>query len=130
MTDDLRSAIAATANSITGLTGGLHHLQSPASAVFPYAVYSDVNTDTSRDSATRFHNSVIQINIYSGKTDSTGIETIANTIYQYYDSHPEHFTCARHKVIDVTNQIPCKAISLPDKTTMVVLQFLFRLQEK
>jgi len=90
MNTELRVALYNRAKDATGLTGGLWYVEAPQSSVYPYAVFSFVNNPFSRDSASKFEEYYLQINIYSDS--EAEIETVKDNLIALLDDSESNYT--------------------------------------
>lgn len=89
MITELREQIAAKGNSITGLTGGFWYLEAPKKCSYPYSVFSFIDNVPSRDSASKFEEYYLQINIYD--EDGENIEIIKEKMIAEFDDSEADF---------------------------------------
>jgi hypothetical protein len=89
MTTELREQIATKGNSITELTGGFWYMETPQKVSYPYSVFSFVDNIPSRDSATKFEDFYLQINIYD--EDGENIEVIKEKMINEFDDSEADF---------------------------------------
>lgn len=83
MNSQLRTAINTKGQSVSSLTGGFYYLEAKQKCGYPYAVFSFVNNSFSRDSATKFEEFYLQINLYD--TDGERIEYIKENLFNEFD---------------------------------------------
>jgi len=89
MTTELREQIATKGNSITELTGGFWYLEASQKVNYPYSVFSFIDNISSRDSASKFEEYYLQINIYD--EDGESIEIIKEKIIAEFDDSEADF---------------------------------------
>jgi hypothetical protein len=89
MTTELREQIATKGNTIAELTGGFWYLEAPQKVSYPYSVFSFVDNISSRDSASKFEEYYLQINIYD--EDGENIEIIKEKMISEFDDSETDF---------------------------------------
>lgn len=94
MITELREQIATKGNSILELSGGFWYLEAPQKVSYPYSVFSFIDAVSSRDSASKFEQFYLQINIYD--EDGENIEIIKEEIINEFDDSESDFTLSEY----------------------------------
>lgn len=89
MITELRTQIAAKGNAIPELTGRFWYLEAVEKSAYPYAVFSFITNNLSRDSASKFEEFYLQINIYD--EDGENIELIKDKLIYVFDDSEASF---------------------------------------
>ncbi len=90
MNKELREAIYQKGSMINALGGGFWYMEAPQKAAHPYAVFSFVSNPMSRDTATKFEDYYLQINIYD--KDGANIEVLKERITEAFDDSEKDFS--------------------------------------
>ena len=126
MNSELRKAIYNLGKNITGLNGGFWYIEAPQKTPFPYAVFSFVSNPFSRDTASKFEDYYLQINIYD--KSASNIETIKYNFTNTFDDSESNFSLNSWLFERIERQF---AIGRKiDKTFMISLQYKIELTKK
>gem|GEM_PF-2902796 len=83
MNSELRTAIYDIGKVITDLGGKFYYQEAPVNVRNPYAVFTFITETESRDSASRFPEFILQINLYD--TDAERLEGLIDDLRSSFD---------------------------------------------
>ncbi len=122
---ELREAIALKGTIIPELTGGLWYLEAPSDVVEPYAVFSFLPANYSRDSANKFQEHFLQINLYD--TNFERAEEVQKKLIEILDDSEGSLVMLNYYVIDIRKTLTRN--SKLDDVYQLTVQYTIQLME-
>lgn len=126
MTTELRTAIESKGSLIEGLSERFFYLEAPQKVSFPYSVFSFVTNLPTRDSASKFEDYYLQINLY----DKNGIriELIKERFINEFDDSEASFSLPSYHFDRIERQF-AKPLKV-DKVFQISFQYKIELTKK
>jgi len=126
MNTELRTAIENKGRLIEGLSERFYYMEAPETVEYPYSVFSFVTNLPSRDSATKFEDFYLQINLYD--TNGIRIELMKERFFSAFDDSERDYALPSYNFDRIERQFakPLKA----DKVFQISFQYKIELTKK
>lgn len=125
MNQELRTAIAKVGMLLSDITGGFWYIEAPAEVSEPYAVFSFLPSSYSRDTASKFEEHYLQINLYD--VDGSNAEDLVKQIIAIFEDSEGAIIMPNYVCIAIDRQLMRNAKL--DDVFQITIQYKIQLSE-